>query len=189
MGSFSVNYDTWYNSLPEFEIEGLWGCVIEDCTGNKYSVSFENNTFDNFIQSVSIPQLTLEMDSTSFGMINFKEKSPYDDVTLTFYDDFKGSCMNFFTKWMSYVYDEANTALQPNWRYEAKNIFVEYYRKFTNGVVKPVTQYEMKKCLPKSLAEVSAEEEAGDRKTFSVTLAVQRVKVTTGSSISSKATN
>ena len=33
----------------------------------------------------------------------------------------------------------------------------------------------MVKCLPKNISDVSADEEGGDRKTFSVTIATQRV--------------
>jgi hypothetical protein len=33
----------------------------------------------------------------------------------------------------------------------------------------------MVKCLPKGISEISTDEEGGDRKTFSVTIATQRV--------------
>ena len=37
----------------------------------------------------------------------------------------------------------------------------------------------MVKCLPKSISEVSTDEEGGDRKTFSITIATQKVYTST----------
>ena len=112
--------------------------------------------------------------------MKFKEKSAYDDVTINFYDDLKGSCLGFFTDWLHTIYNEGGgeQSLRPNWRYETKTIDVEYYRQFYTGI-KTIAHYKMVKCLPKSISEISADEEGGDRKSFSVTLVTQRVYTST----------
>ena len=51
---------------------------------------------------------------------------------------------------------------------------ITYYRAiYTNFT--PIVSYKMRKCLPKSISDVSAEEETGSRKTFSVNLSCQRI--------------
>lgn len=187
MASFGIGNPFWQRFLPEYELEGYWTCDIADDEGmldNRGKT--KNNTikvgeyiplgFDAYVQSVSIPQLSLDYENNNYGLITFKEKSAYDDVTITFYDDLKGSCLGFFTDWLHTIYDEESgeQSLKPNWRYETKSIEVKYFRQFYTGI-KTIAHYKMVKCLPKSIAEISADEEGGNRKTFSVTIATQRV--------------
>lgn len=186
MGNFVIDRETWYSNLPDFELEGLWGMVIQNGVSNTFTDIPDN--FDNYVKSVSIPQLTLEAENTSFGMINYTGKSPYGDVTLEFYDDIWGNAMNFFQNWLGSIFDDSKNAFKENWRYEDKDIFVEYYRHYHpnkdiesfrgrthyNNYV-PITRYHLVRCLPKSISDISAEEGGGDRKTFSVTLATQKV--------------
>lgn len=186
---FSVDPKS-YGSFPEYQFDGLWGCVIEDYENtvvNSIKVGdYMPSGFDNYVQSVSIPQISLEGETTPYGLINFTNKAPYDDATITFYDDIQGSCFGFFLDWIHCIYDEEANCLKQTWRSEIKDIYVEYYRKFYNGktpVVRSVARYELRKCLPKSISEISAEDsEGGERKTFSVVLAVQRVNVSTNKS-------
>lgn len=187
MASFGIGNPFWQRMLPEYELEGYWTCDIKDDKGmldNRGNT--KNNTinvgiymplgFDAYVQSVSIPQLSLDYENNNYGLMTFKEKSAYDDVTITFYDDLKGSCLGFFTDWLHAIYDEESgkQSLKPNWRYETKTIEVKYFRQFYTSI-KTIAHYKMVKCLPKSIAEISADEEGGDRKTFSVTIATQRV--------------
>lgn len=185
MASFGIGNPFWQRMLPEYELEGYWTCDIVDDEGtldnrgnqkaNSVNVGkYMPLGFDAYVQSVSIPQLSLDYENTNFGLMKFKEKSAYDDVTITFYDDLKGSCLGFFSDWLHTVYDEDKMALLPNWRYETKSIEVKYFRQLYNDI-KTIAHYKMVKCLPKSIAEISADEEGGDRKTFSVTIATQRV--------------
>lgn len=191
MASFGIGNPFWQRMLPEYELEGYWTCDIVDDEGTLDNRGNQKNNsikvgeymplgFDVYIQSVSIPQLSLDYENTNFGLMKFKEKSAYDDVTITFYDDLKGSCLGFFMDWLHTIYDEESgkQSLKPNWRYETKTINVKYFRQFYTGI-KTITNYKMVKCLPKSIAEISADEEGGDRKTFSVTLATQRVYTST----------
>lgn len=181
MASFGIGNPFWQRMLPEYELEGYWTCDIvdNDINGVGKNNSIEVGTymplgFDAYVKDVSIPQLSLDYENTNFGLMKFKEKSAYDDVTITFYDDLKGSCLGFFSDWLHTVYDEDTMALLPNWRYETKSIEVKYFRQLYNDI-KTIAHYKMVKCLPKSIAEISADEEGGDRKTFSVTIATQRV--------------
>jgi hypothetical protein len=185
MASFGIGNPFWQRMMPEYELEGYWTCKIEDNdingVGKRNSITVGQYMplgFDAYVKDVSIPQLSLDYENTNFGLMKFKEKSAYDDVTITFYDDLYGSCLGFFSDWLHTIYDEDMIALQPNWRYETKRIEVKYFRQFYNGI-KTITHYKMVKCLPKSIAEISADEEGGDRKTFSVTLATQRVYTST----------
>lgn len=185
MASFGIGNPFWQRMLPEYELEGYWTCKIEDNdingVGKRNSImvgTYMPLGFDAYVKDVSIPQLSLDYENTNFGLIKFKEKSAYDDVTITFYDDLYGSCLGFFSDWLHRIYDEDTFALLSNWRYETKRIEVKYFRQFYNGI-KTITNYKMVKCLPKSIAEISADEEGGDRKTFSVTLATQRVYTST----------
>lgn len=207
MGKFTVSYSAWYKQVPEFELEGLWGCAIENglyntLNGTVPKADANDVNFDVFIKSVSIPQLKLEAESTTFGLINYTGKSAYDNVTLEFYDDINGTCLNFFNNWLGSVYDNENNAFRANWRYEDKDIFVEYYRKIRsdkiNGKIilnsdtmkiKPIVQYHLIRCLPISIDSISAEEGGGERKTFSVTLATQRVINNFGKDIATKCDN
>lgn len=182
MASFDIGNPFWQWMIPEYELEGYWTCDIKDIM-----TSIPNDVvtslymplgFDKYVQGVNIPQMALNYENTEYGLISFKEKSAYDDVTITFYDDTKGSCLGFFTDWLHSIYDEQNNCLKPYWRYQAKNISVTYFRQFYTGV-QPIASYEMIRCYPKSVSEVSAEEEAGNRKTFSVSLIPQRVKTKT----------
>lgn len=187
MASFGIGNPFWQRMLPEYELEGYWTCDIIDDKGmldNRGNT--KNNTiivgmymplgFDAYVQSVSIPQLSLDYENNNYGLMTFKEKSSYDDVTINFYDDLKGSCLGFFTDWLHAIYDEESgkQSLKPNWRYETKTIEIKYFRQFYTSI-KTIAHYKMVKCLPKSIAEISADEEGGDRKTFSVTIATQRV--------------
>lgn len=185
MASFGIGNPFWQRMLPEYELEGYWTCDIVDDEGtldnrgnrkvNSVNVGkYMPLGFDAYVQSVSIPQLSLDYENTNFGLMKFKEKSAYDDVTITFYDDLKGSCLGFFSDWLHTVYNEDTMALLPNWRYETKSIEVKYFRQLYNDI-KTIAHYKMVKCLPKSIAEISADEEGGNRKTFSVTIATQRV--------------
>lgn len=185
MASFGIGNPFWQRMLPEYELEGYWTCDIVDDEGtldnrgnrkvNSVNVGkYMPLGFDAYVQSVSIPQLSLDYENTNFGLMKFKEKSAYDDVTITFYDDLKGSCLGFFSDWLHTVYNEDTMALLPNWRYETKSIEVKYFRQLYNNI-KTIAHYKMVKCLPKSIAEISADEEGGNRKTFSVTIATQRV--------------
>lgn len=185
MASFGIGNPFWQRMLPEYELEGYWTCDIVDDKGtldnrgnqktNSVNVGkYMPLGFDAYVQSVSIPQLSLDYENTNFGLMKFKEKSAYDDVTITFYDDLKGSCLGFFSDWLHTVYNEDTMALLPNWRYETKSIEVKYFRQLYNDI-KTIAHYKMVKCLPKSIAEISADEEGGNRKIFSVTIATQRV--------------
>lgn len=186
MAVFDVANPFWMYSMPEYELEGYWTCEIRD-DDPTYSLPKVGERmplgFDKYVQNVSIPQLSLDYENTNFGLMKFKEKSAYDDVTISFYDDIYGSCLGFFRDWLSMIYDEDKCVLQPQWRYRTKTIIVGYYRIFYTGV-KPIASYKMVKCLPKSIAEISADSEGGDRKTFSVTLATQRVYTVTPKSSS-----
>ena len=199
MADFSIANPFWQHNFPEYELEGLWTCNIRDVnpspevsfgtmsnvnpkTNLNIHLKFNNISvdryiplgFDKYIQSATIPQLNFGYKTTEYGMVNFEEKSAYDDITLTFYDDIKGSCFAFFNDWMHFIYDEDRNCLLPNWRYEAKDIYISYYRiMYTN--ISPIVSYQMRKCLPKSISDISAEEEAGGRKTFSVNLVCQKV--------------
>ena len=174
MANFAIADPFWQYHIPEYELEGYWYCSIVDgstpSSSDKHN-SFSANTyvaeFDKYIQSVSIPQKAFSYENTEYGMISFKEKSPYDDVTLSCYDDIEGNCFGFFLRWMDSIFDEKKNALKSNWRYEAKDIIVSCYR-ILWGKTYTIKSYRMIKCLPKSLAEVSQEEDAGSRKTFSV---------------------
>ena len=191
MANFGIGNPFWMYSIPEYELEGYWTCeIIDDLVPNDLMIKntirvgdYMPNGFDKYIQGVSIPQLSLDYENNNFGFMKFKEKSSYDDVTLTFYDDIYGSCLGFFTDWLHTIYDEDKNVLLPNWRYEAKTIQVKYFRQFyaieVSNAIKTIANYTMVKCLPKSISEISAEEEGGDRKTFSVTVATQRVYNTT----------
>lgn len=185
MASFGIGNPFWQRMLPEYELEGYWTCKIEDNdingVGKRNSImvgEYMPLGFDAYVKDVSIPQLSLDYENTNFGLIKFKEKSAYDDITITFYDDLYGSCLGFFSDWLHTIYDEDKISLKSNWRYETKRIEVKYYRQFYTGI-KTIAHYRMVKCLPKSIAEISADEEGGDRKTFSVTLATQRVYTST----------
>lgn len=191
MASFGIGNPFWQRMLPEYELEGYWTCDIADDKGMRDNRGkAKNNTinvgeymplgFDAYVQGVSIPQLSLDYDNNNYGLMTFKEKSAYDDVSITFYDDLEGSCLGFFTDWLHTIYDEESgeQSLRPNWRYETKTIEVKYFRQFYTGI-KTIAHYKMVKCLPKSIAEISADEEGGDRKTFSVTIATQRVYTST----------
>jgi hypothetical protein len=188
MASFGIGNISWQQRMPEYELEGYWTCDIiddpdgmEDIRGNKHNNSIKVSNymplgFDSYVQNVSIPQLSLNYEVNNLGFMKFKEKSAYDDVTMGFYDDLEGSCLGFFTDWLHTIYDESsgNQIVKPNWRYETKTIEVKYYR-LINDTVKTIAHYKMVKCLPKGVSEISADEDSGDRKTFSVTLATQRV--------------
>ena len=193
MADFSIANPFWQHNFPEYELEGLWTCAIRDVNptmSNDSPILLKNRPdlkhnsirvddyiplgFDKYISSVSIPQLNFSYKTTEYGMVNFDEKSAYDDVTLTFYDDIKGSCLSFFTDWMSFIFDEDRNCLLPNWRYEAKDVLVTYYRAiYTNFT--PIVSYKMRKCLPKSISDVSVDEEVNGRKSFSVNLSCQRI--------------
>ena len=202
MGKFTVSYSAWYKQVPEFELEGLWGCAIENglyntLNGTVPKADANDVNFDVFIKSVSIPQLKLEAESTTFGLINYTGKSAYDNVTLEFYDDINGTCLNFFNNWLGSVYDNENNAFRANWRYEDKDIFVEYYRKLRRNTdvdneskyIKSIVQYHLIRCLPISIDSINADESGGDRKTFSVTLATQKVIDKFGNDIATKCDN
>lgn len=170
----NIAVSAWNTTLPEFTLEGYWCAKIVDLTGNSISSTTYFSNIDLYLQSVSIPQLSLDMEANDFGLINFKGKSPYDELTLTFYDDVYASMSSFFMDWLHCIYSETNQVVQSNWRKEAKNIYLEYYRLFSGGV-KNIMEFQAYRCLPKSMSEVSAEEEAGSRKTFSVSLLPQIV--------------
>lgn len=191
MASFGIGNPFWQRMLPEYELEGYWTCDIKDnlSTLDNNGVSRDNSIFvgeymplgfDAYVKDVNIPQLSLDYENTNFGLMKFKEKSAYDDFTITFYDDLEGSCLGFFTDWLHTIYNEESgeQSLRPNWRYETKTINVKYFRQFYTSI-KTISHYKMVKCLPKSIAEISADEEGGDRKTFSVTIATQRVYTST----------
>ena len=177
MASFEIGNPFWQFVVPEYELEGYWTCAIyDDESNNSVKVKMLMPLgFDKYVQTVSIPQLSLGYENNEYGLMSFKEKSAYDDVTITFYDDLKGSCLGFFSNWLRFIYDEKRNCLMPNWRYEAKDIVVSYYRALY-GNVQTIKSYRMIKCLPKGISEVSTEEEVSGRKTFSVTLMTQRVE-------------
>ena len=185
MAVFDVVNPFWMYSTPEYELEGFWTCDIRD-ENTIYSLpsvdAYMPLGFDKYVTDVSIPQLALNYENTNYGLMKFKEKSPYDDITLTFCDDIYGSCLGFFRDWLSLIYDENTCTLNPYWRYRTKIIYVGYYRMMYTGV-KPITSYKMVKCLPKSISEISASNESGDRKTFSVIIATQRVYTVTPKTI------
>lgn len=169
-----INTTAWNTSLPEFTIEGYWCAKIVDDTKNSIKSTSYFSEMDIYLQSVNIPQLALEIESNDFGLMSFKGKSAYDELTITFYDDIKCSMSSFFMDWLHCIYSETNQVLLSNWRYETKNIYLEYYR-YLNGSVKNIMEYQAYRCLPKSMSEISAEEESGSRKTYSVSLLPQIV--------------
>lgn len=194
MAIFGIVNPFWQRMLPEYELEGYWTCDITDdkgmldnrgkLRGNSLSAGLQMPLgFDAYVKDVSIPQLSLDYENNNYGLMTFKEKSAYDDVTITFYDDLKGSCLGFFTNWLHMIYDEESHSLRENWRYETKTIEVKYFRQFYTGI-KTIAHYQMVKCLPKGIAEISADEEGGVRKTFSVTIATQRVYTRTQQTLS-----
>jgi len=189
MASFEIGNPFWQWMLPEYELEGYWTCAIYDDINNTINAKFLMPLgFDRYVQNVSIPQIALNYENTEYGLMSFKEKSSYDDVSITFYDDLRGTCFGFFRNWLRFVYDEQRNCLMPNWRYEAKDIVVSYYRALY-GKVQTIASYRMIKCLPKSIAEVSTEEEVSGRKTFSVNLIPQRVENATNTFNMSKLEN
>ena len=177
--AYGIGNPFWYYELPEYQLEGFWGCKIFDGLKNstltKASNFFGIDGLDKYIQSVNIPQLSLNYENTDFNMINLKEKSPFDDVTMTFYDDTLGTCMAFFLRWISYIFDEDKQALEANWRYEAKDFVVTYFRQFYTNIQASM-EYYLYRCLPKGISEISADENGGDRKTFTVTFACQKTE-------------
>lgn len=180
MASFEIGNPFWQFMVPEYELEGYWTCTIYDDVSNSPNKNSLAHLaiplgFDKYVQSVNIPQIALNYENNEYGLMSFKEKSAYDDVTISFYDDLYGRCFGFFRAWLNTVYDEKRNCLMPNWRYEAKDIVVSYYRALY-GNVQTIASYKMIKCLPKSISEVSTEEEVSGRKTFSVSLLPQRVE-------------
>ena len=179
MAGFEIGNPFWQFMVPEYELEGYWTCKIFDDDVNNSKTCLAKIKlplgFDKYVQTVSIPQLSVNYENTEYGLMSFKEKSPYDDISISFYDDLKGNCFGFFRNWLNHVYDEQRNCLMPNWRYEAKDIVVSYYRAFYNKI-QTIASYRMIKCLPKNLADVSTEEEVSGRKTFSVSLVAQRVE-------------
>ena len=165
----------WHYEVPEFELEGWWYINFIDENKNTIrSTSYFTTDMDYYVQSVTIPQLQLNYESNDFGFVSFKEKSAYDDVTITFCDDLKSSFKSFIVDWLHCVFDEDKHALKQNWRYEAKEIEVSNCRLLWG---KPVitAKYQLMRCLPKNISEISMEEEAGSKKTYSVQLACQKV--------------
>lgn len=189
MANVDIGGNSWYSSVPEYEMEGMWTCDIQDdklSPPNDIEVgNYMPKGFDNYVQNVSIPQLSLGYKITNFGFPSFDEKSSYSEVTINFYDDTEGSCLAFFTDWLHTIYDEQKNCVKPNWRYQTKTIIVEYFRTFNyrNNItekdfsnrIKRIKRYKMVKCLPMSLSEISADDDGGDRKTFSVQIATQKV--------------
>ena len=159
MASFEIGNPFWQFVVPEYELEGYWTCAIYDEVSNSPNKNSLAHLaiplgFDKYVQSVNIPQISLDYENNEYGLMSFKEKSPYDDITVSFYDDLYGRCFGFFRAWLNSVYDEQRNCLMPNWRYEAKRIEVKYFRQFYTGI-KTITNYKMVKCLPKSIAEIS----------------------------------
>ena len=182
----NMNLNDWYKYVPEFQNEGYWSIDIIDGTSTintsqsvlansiRFSDYVSHDNIDFYIQSVNVPQMNLEFETNSYGLISFKEKSPYDDVTINFYDDVKASLISFFTDWMHCIYDEANNCVRAKWRYEAKDIKLKYYKILSDSLINTVS-YSAKRCLPKSISEISADESAGDRKQYSVVLQCQKI--------------
>ena len=183
----NMNLNDWYTYVPEFQNEGYWSVDIIDGTSTinksklvrcinsiKFSDYVSHDNIDFYIQSVNIPQMNLEFETNSYGLTSFKEKSPYDDVTINFYDDVKASLISFFTDWMHCIYDESNNCVCANWRYETKDIKLKYYKILSNSLINTIS-YTAKRCLPKSISEISADENAGDRKQYSVVLQCQKI--------------
>lgn len=206
MANLSLNNPNWQSDFPEYELEGLWFCEIEDITVSTINKTFNDgknnitlgknnirvgdylrNGFDKYVESVNIPQLNLNIKNTEYGLFKFEDKSAYESYTVSFYDDIRGSCLGFFTDWMKLIFDEELHCLQPNWRYEAKNVILTYYRtlginqnsEYYRNEVFPIATYRMIKSLPINISDISADEDGGDRKSFSVTLLPQRVKTST----------
>lgn len=176
MASFEIGNPFWQFMIPEYELEGYWTCAIYDDQGNSLNTELLMPLgFDKYVQTVSIPQLSLDYENRDYGLQSFKEKSAYDEFSITFYDDLNGTCLGYFSNWLHFIYDEKRNCLMPNWRYEAKNMVISYYRALY-GKVQTIASYKIIKCLPKSIAEISTEEEVNGRKTFSVTLLPQRIE-------------
>lgn len=183
MANFGIGNPFWGYLAPEYELEGLWVIEINDgsntINNGVYTNTISVNTYfpngiDFYVQSVSIPQLQLGYEVNDYNLPSFKEKNPYDDVTLNFYDDINGNAISFFSDWLACIFNEEKHCLKKNWRYQTKDIKVTYYRSvmFRN---RPIVTYSMLKCLPKSISEISTEEDGGDRKTYSVQLLTQKV--------------
>lgn len=115
---------TWGNP-PEYILEGFWFLeILDDLSHNtiKLDSYLSGNNLDDYIEEINIPQLSLSYEKTDFDMLNFEEKEPFDSITLTFYDDTKGSCLNFFQDWLNSIYDKKKNCIKNNWRYERKNL-------------------------------------------------------------------
>lgn len=185
LGNFIGN-PFWNYEVPEFELEGLWYLNIIDNKSNEtnsnsifYTDYFPLNTrVDYYISSVNIPQLNLNYDTTDIGMVYFKDKSSYDTITMSFYDDLKSSFKSFIIDWLHTIYDEKTQSIKSNWRYEAKDIIVTNYRNIWGRIQKTAT-YGLLKCLPKGLSEINMEDDGGDRKSYSLQLICQKVETDT----------
>ena len=175
MANFTVK-DNWLVDVPEFELDGYWYINIQDDTLNTLkSENYFSNGIDIYVQSVTIPQFTIDMETNDFGLTSFKEKTPYDDITINFYDDLKSNFKSFAYDWLHTIFDEDTNAVKSNWRYEAKDVYVYNYRLIGDTPINTAT-YICHRCIPKSLSEISMEEESGGRKDYSMTLSCQKVE-------------
>ena len=172
--SYTPSSRGWWNNFPEFQIEGYWTCSIANRTGNKFTNTPNVKNLGNYIQSITIPQTSLSLSVNDYGLIDFEDKSSTGDVTITFYDDLQGNLLSYFYTWLNgHIYRLDKNWVAENWRYEGKNITVTYYRKLSGGDVNCV-KYELQNCIIKEISEISAEEDVGDRKTFTVNLTCER---------------
>lgn len=172
MAGIKVNNDAWYKDMPEFMMEGYWACMISS-----------SELYDKYINSVSIPQLNLDYEITNYGLVNFKEKVAYGEGTFEYYDDVDGTFNAFLDEWVRSIFNETNNYVESNWRSQYRTIILEYYR-MISGVRHSVVQYKLEGCYPKGISDVSAEEEGGDRKTYSFSFVLQKVTPTFGNGIS-----
>lgn len=168
----------WFSNMPEFELEGLWYLDVLD--GNENTISWgsyflPNQRVDYYISSVNIPQLNLNYETTDIGMVYFKEKSAYEDVTINFYDDLHGSFKSFINDWLHCIYDEKTQSVKAKWRYEAKDLVVTNYRMIWGKIQKTAT-YGLLRCLPKGISEITMDDDGGDRKGYSLQLICQKVE-------------
>ena len=182
LSNSDLTEESWYKHIPEFELEGLWYINILDGDRNsiKYDDYFSSNSrVDYYVQDVSFPQLNLNYDTTDLGMIYFKDKTPYDEVTVTIYDDLSGSFKGFINDWLHSIYDEKKKCVKRNWRYEAKDLIVTNYR-LINDKIQNTTEYSILRCLPKGLSDISVNEESSNgRKSYSFRLVCQKVETKT----------
>ena len=164
MAGIQINNDAWYVNMPELMLEGYWACKI----------GLNDEIFDRYITTMSIPQLNLEYEVTNFGLVKFQNKAEYGEGTFDYMDDVNGTFNSELNKWVNEVYNESTCSVKSSWRNAYRTIIVEYYR-MINGKRNSIVQYRLLGCYPKGVSDVSADSTTGDLKTNTFTFIVSKV--------------